>query len=91
MTDHCALPRGPDGGIGVPRNEDGIYRPETWEQAYQLMIAMIVGAVPVEQQFDLSALLPVMTADEIVATQPMTATTGDWWRWERNEENSDAD
>lgn len=71
--------------MGVPRNEQGLYRPESWEQAYQLMIAMIVGSVPVEKQFDLSALPPIIPIEEIVAANPMTAPLPPeckgWLKW----------
>jgi len=59
--------------LEVPRNEEGVIRPESWEQYYMLLQAMLLGEMPKETTVDLSMLPEVLSLDEIVAVQPMTA------------------
>ena len=50
-----------------------------------LMMAMFAGTVPVEKQFDLSALPPTIPLDEIICANPMTAPLPPemkgWFKW----------
>lgn len=81
MADHHAPPCGPDGNnLGIPRNEQGFYQPTSWMQLYALWMGMATGAIQPEPAFDLSLLPKVLTADEIVSAQPMTAPVKKWWK-----------
>ena len=79
MTDHAAPPRGPDGlDLGIPRNEEGLLQPISWDQLWRLWLGVFMKTITYEP-VDLSKLPETISVDDIVMAEPHMTKASKWW------------